>query len=284
MSASGQKIRFSDSTNKWKIIYIHGWPIESMIMNCHWGTTKIKDSIEYRLLLGSTVTAGDCLIREDTIAAKVYVRILPNYGGSGIDSTEQVLYDYNWQVGDTVIRNVREYYKHVITRIDSTMINSNWHKVWHFQEVTISSKDFDVIEGLGCTDDPIFPLFPMNFESASKILCFSNNSTIPFISPSVGGYFDNVTSCSLSLSEIKQREVAIYPNPVNGYSKLLLPDNITCGTLSVHNTLGQTILNTPFEHKSQLLIGDQIKVPGMYYYRVTDADNGVSFSGKFVLQ
>lgn len=283
-----QKIRFSDTTNVWREIAMYDWPPDYNDYECRYQCDTIRGGIKYQILRGSVWTSGEVLIREDTSASKVYVTIL----GGGCDSTEHVLYDYDWQVGDTIIRDVREHYVHVISAIDSTLANSIWHKVWHFQAISASSgsssigtKNFDVIEGIGCTDDPIFSLFPMNFEAASKLYCFSDQFGTPSVNPKVSGYFDNGSSCTLGANQFtKKKEALIIPNPVGQTSKIILPSNILSGALAVINDVGQTVFMLSFQNKEEISIGDKIKVPGMYYYRVTDIINNIAFSGKFVKQ
>ena len=146
------------------------------------------------------------------------------------------------------------------------------------------TKDFDVIEGIGCTDDPIFPLFPLNFEAGTQLFCFNTNSTTPTVSPKVSGYFDNTTSCTLGVDQItpKSKTTTIYPNPIDETSKIVFSNNISTGSVTVVNDIGQVVLNIPFQNKDDLLIGDKINVPGIYFYRVTDNNNGQVLSGKFV--
>jgi hypothetical protein len=279
-----QKIRFSESTNEWDIRDIYGWPMDSVTLSIRYSADTIKGGIRYRIISPPLGFGGLLGIREDTILSKVYVRMLIS---SGADTTEQVLYDYNLHVGDTIIRkSVGDSFVHIISHVDSVLINTNWHKTWHFQllSATTGSKSFDVIEGIGCTDDPLFPLHPMNFESISKLLCFHNASSSPIVSPAVSGYFDNNISCRLQTDQIVQKEnhAIIIPNPIDNSARIVLPSTISSGNLIITNTIGQTIISTSFQNKNELPIGDKIKQRGIYFFRVVDNETNNVYSGKFV--
>ncbi len=287
ISSFGQKIRFSDRTNVWKELELADWPITYLDYQCNYIGDTISNGIKYEIFSGARgLPSGLCLIREDSILSKVYVKILPNFGGSSIDTTEQVLYDYNWQVGDTVIRNLNGYFIHVISGVDSTLINSVWHKVWHFQAVNSGSKNFDIIEGIGCTDNPIFPLSPMNFENAFRLMCFRNFSGSPTVNPAISGYFDNKTSCTLGIDQIaeKSKNVLVIPNPINKSGKIVFPYTISTGSVILSNVIGQIVINIPIQNKEEIAIGDKIEVSCLYFYRVVDIQSGKVFSGKFMVQ
>jgi len=294
-SSFAQKIRFSDSTNVWKGLD-YDWTTSPPSVDLY-TASYISDSIingyHYKLLLAVFNTyypnSEYYFIREDTIASRVFARNL-FYSGSSSDTIEQILYDYNWLVGDTVNRyyGTSEHYQTYIEGIDSTMINGIWHKVWHFMPTatteSMGTAEYYVIEGMGCISDPLLPLRPMAFENGTQLTCFANNGTTPFVSPMVDGYFDNATSCTLAVNDIikKNKSATVLPNPISIDSKITLPYSISSGTLVVLNDIGQTIINTPFQNKDELLIGDKITTLGIFFYRVTDKSTGNVFAGKFV--
>jgi hypothetical protein len=225
------------------------------------------------------------LVREDTITSKVFVRAL-DLPTCGLDTVETLLYDYNWQLDDSVHSYVEtNHFIHYVSAIDSTLINATWHKVWHFKytfTAFISSRDYDVIEGIGCTQSLLFPLHPVAFESHDKLICFENNSSTPAVSPTVSGYFNNTTSCSLSIEDLPAHyaKSSVVPNPINESATLRLPKRLNSGTLKIYNAVGQLITEMPFQNKTELPIGDKIYVHSLYYYQVTGADGEV-YTGKF---
>jgi len=291
ISSFGQKIRFSDSTNVW-----HGYdwsdavspPLSFPYFDSYIGDTIIH-AITYKILK-QDMGASMVYVREDTLTNKVYaIKTLPPDN----DSTEQLLYDYSLNIGDTFETN---HIRYQTTAKDSVIINALSYHTWHMHPFYVDSidmsvgslNDIDIVEGIGCMNDPCFPLRPFSFETITNLTCFNNRGTTPPLSHTVGPYFNNSTSCSLTFGLVvnnvanKNKNASLFPNPINESSEIVIPYNITSGNLVIVNDLGQEIINMPFQNKEQLLIGDQIKVPGIYCYRVRDNQSGATFSGKFV--
>lgn len=103
-------------------------------------------------------------------------------------------------------------------------------------------------------------------------------------------YFDNDTSCSLTFGlDVKtvsnqNRVSTVVPNPVIASSVITLPYSIPSCDVVIINSIGQTIFKTIFENKNELLIGDRITTPGIYFYRVTDNTTSRILTGTFVRQ
>ena len=273
----GQKIRFCDKNNRWKVKEDYPYSATGSLRDYHYLYDTLMNGYTYEALLFYTFYEGHTyFVREDTVIGKVYVRIN--------DSIEDILYDYNWQLGDSVCRNIAgQVYTHYVDGIDSTLINSVWYKVWHFGPLI--NLAYYVIEGIGCTQDPRFPLAPLNQEDITTLICFSNTGGNPVVTPAVY-YFDNYESCKLGIDEsaIQYKTTRIIPNPTNGTSKIVFSHDISSGSLIIVNQIGQTIANLSFQNKVALQIGDKLKLPGIYYYRVTDNENGEVFFGKFLNQ
>ncbi len=242
---------------------------------------------------------GSCLIREKE--GVVYVI------GTD-DSTERVLYNFNLKLNDT-LRNVYPYdtYTSWVAQTDSTQLYGTWYKVWHFNGTddngdSLRSFYYNVIEGIGCTNGVYYPASPYALSAYSdQLLCFTNDMgfTTGISNPVTAfgyGYtssFDNSTSCSfvpvIPVNDLSTKQLSqpnpnstVIPNPINETGKIIFPYHIQSGTLVILNEIGQTITNTSFQNKEEILIGDQIKTPGIYFYRVTDNQTGKAFSGKFV--
>jgi hypothetical protein len=285
----GQKIHFTDTSNKW-----HGFTYapELVLPNAFPYSYYYSDTITYSgvvyLQLFSPGFSVSAYVREDTSAGKVYAVEI----GPLSDSTEHVLYDYNLHVNDTFkYPHMTAYY---VTATDSVLINSIWHKTWHLAPVndtTVSHMipvEYDVIQGIGSVQMPLFPANPTVFEFYPYLTCFDNHSFTPRLSHKVGTYFDNDTSCSLSfglgVGNIvgTNRTTTVIPNPINETSKIAFSSTISSGNLIIINSIGQKIISLPFQNKDEVLIGDKIKVPGIYFYHITDNQGGQMFSGKFV--
>jgi len=255
-----QKIHFVDTTNLWKIVYANvGDPTPEF----YYGTEgvccdTIINAKDYKGGPGG-------FIREDTIAGKVY-RLDP------VTDSETVFMDYNLVLGDTLRIDS---FIHIVDNIDSTMIGGLWYKVWHFSPISspgsVEATDYTVVEGVGCVQSPSFIFYPIIlFETYVDVYCFSNRGTTPPLSPGVGS-LDNVTSCTLSINQIKTpaHSIAIYPNPTTTILNVSSGDAIT--TLSINNIVGATYYSIACEAK-EVKINVAAFPAGVYYLKINGSD------------
>ena len=219
---------------------------------------------------------NSCFIREDTLLNKVFVLM---------NDSEQVLMDYNINIGDTLFHTNSEHdtTKYTVSGIDSTVINSVYHKVWHFTLVPSHfawAPFYSVIEGIGCTNGPLFVISPIDFESLAHLFCFYNNGTNPLVSPSVREccsliYFDNDTSCTMvipsSASETNKTitSYAVYPNPTTSLLTITAADKIT--TISISNCLGQNIYHNQY-NSTQIQVDVADLPAGVYFVKVNGSE------------
>jgi hypothetical protein len=299
----GQKIDFTNSTNVWSFIdSTTGCCIRYPV---YYTTAQYEDSAVYNghFYRYLTSSVASFLCREDS--GRVYVI-------GTTDSVEQLLYDFNLGLNDTIrLIYSQDTFLSWVSALDSTLIAGTSYKVWHFNGVDISTfypdsirpYTYNVIEGIGCTNGPYYPASPYSLLAFSQqLLCFNSDMasvsglTIPVTS---FGYtytqsFDNYTSCDTftahqHLSNVGVKDLSaespgatVIPNPVNDAGKIVLPYNISSGTVTIINSIGQVVYNMPVLNEHEIIIGNKISVPGIYFYRVTDAQNGRIFSGKFV--
>ena len=292
-SSFAQKIRFSDSTNVWKFLSIiegAGSMSGTTLYTVGYSGSTIINGKKYM-----TLTLYDFHVYEDTIAKKIYAR-----GAS--DTTDHLLYDYNLTIGDTLANNITGVLPSWVIATDSTEINGIWYKVWHFEGGNVSTGDiyyYCVIEGIGSLNGlnmPVSQTYQYMYtlgEDNEQARCFQNNgATYPLSNPvhvscsipTSAYFFDNTTSCALQADKIvkKDRSVSVSPNPIDPSSKIIFPNHISSGAVAIYNDLGQPVINFPFQNKDELQIGNKIKMPGIYYYRVTDSEHGAVYSGKFL--
>lgn len=260
----GQKIRFTDTVNSWKIQGYSGWPdkVTYSYFSLQFKGFVTKNGVTYT----SIQEYGLC--REDTSQNKVY--ILP-----ANDTIEKVLYDYNLQVGDTFayqfwgIGGKNE--KGVVVYIDSVLVAGYYHKIWGFDSYNINTYNV-IIEGVGIMGwgKP---------ESGRGVICFSRNGImIP-----IKNYID-ARSCALDVNNIttNNRTITISPNPANQYSKITFPYTIQSGQLTITDVLGKTICSKSITNKPEIAIGE-MPASGVYFYMLTDS-SGNKFAGRFVYQ
>lgn len=282
-----QKIRFSDSTNTWEDLHVSiaDNPPDLWYHHNHYGGDTIINSMHYRQLLGADAM-NPVFIREDTILNKVF--LFTHFSDTII--REEVLMDYNLQTGDT-IKHTYTYdtMAHVVASVDSTMVGNTWYRVWNFEPVAFPSSGipYSVIEGIGCTSGPIFPVWPRPLiEDYWYMYCFSNNNTAPPVNPPVGeGNFNNTSSCHLDVTNTIARpdKVYIVPNPVNEHSKIVFPYTIAEGSLYINNIMGQTVRTSSLQQKQEQTIGI-LPAKGLYFYILLDKTRGHIFSGKIIYE
>ena len=119
VAADGQKIRFTDTSNVW-YESVHTWDMSQMWRTTYKGDSSINGTDYQKLYtLGKSSTNLYLLIREDTLAKKIYY---------WDDTTERVLYDFSLEVGDTVAYPLG---RHYLKSIDKDL------KVTEFKRVAV---------------------------------------------------------------------------------------------------------------------------------------------------
>lgn len=278
-NANAQKIRFCDTSNRWKVTV-------NSIVNptaCNnyefrqYGADTVINGLSYRYLEDQ----DRAYVREDTVSGKVFYRMIGLINdNSWVDTLEQVLYDNNWQVGDTTFYQHGNFsYLAIITSADSVQINNVWHKTWYADGMTSF-----IIEGIGSVYGPLFPLFPSMLDNCRSLQCFENNGIRPTMSDYVGWWFDNSNSCTLSTPSTNRttQQISIIPNPVTGDSKIIFNSTIKSGQLTVFNSIGQKVIDEPVDDATEYQIGGKIMVRGLYHFMLTDESDNSSYTGKFV--
>lgn len=275
-TSNAQKIRFCDTSNKWTLSahsVINPIPCSNYAFR-QFGIDTIVNGVSYRHLSDQ----DHAIVREDTLLGKVF------YRRPGVDTTDQILYDYNWQVGDTTVCDFQQHIS-IVTAIDSVQINNIWHKVWDIEYYDSTQPGLGpakIIEGIGSNRSPLYSLSPSSRDCRS-LRCFENNGIMPTMSDYVGP-FDNNNSCPLSTSSINRttQQISIVPNPVTGDSKIVFKSTIKSGQLTVFNSIGQKVIDVPVQDITEYKIGDKITVQGLYYFMVTDLAENSTHTGKFV--
>lgn len=262
----GQKIRFTDTVNSWKIQGSAGWPDKVT-----YGYYSIQfDSLVTKNGFTYTSIAEYGLCREDTIQNKVFVL-------HANDTLEKVLYDYNLQVGDTFAYQFwglgNKDAKGIVVYIDSLLIAGTYHKIWNFHNSIPNLYPGSIIEGVGIMawGTP---------EVGSSVVCFNRNGVMVTIKD----YIDAL-SCALDVNNINtnNKTITISPNPANQYSKITFPYTIQSGSLIITDVLGKTISSKALNNKTEVTIGE-LPGSGLYFYKLADLTNNQSYTGKFIYE
>jgi hypothetical protein len=297
--ATAQRIHFTDTTNIWVVQYINGsdYPADVNNILCRFEKDSIFSGIVYKKMIsiGVGITIRG-LYREDTVQQKVWARFASNPYSVG-DTIEHLIYNSNWQVGDSLsfqfpTHSTKTSY-FVVAR-DSTLINSNWYKVFHFSAISVSggsaTQSFSVIEGVGCLSEPGFATYPYTFENEFNLQCFSNKGVTSPLNPPVSSspfIFANTDSCNVYLSVNNPTKIdaqlTIFPNPANDEVCISYPSGFT-GTLQIIDISGRLIaqfLRLPISGKLIIPIG--MYTPGLYFIQFSN-NEGVHLTKKLVVR
>ncbi|MFT6167737.1 MAG: hypothetical protein ACJASF_002437 [Vicingaceae bacterium] len=221
----------------------------------------------------STGTCGGILngykgaIRHDLIGKKVY--IIPSQ-----DTTEQLLYDFTLQVGDTVTGYTQlfPFQPDTVISIDSMLIGSLFRKRW----IINTCYNISIIEGIGstygffekspgCITD--FPDFSLN--------CFQQNSQTM--------YPNSTSNCqiitSINTIPIVEENINIYPNPSNG-SLTIDFRTIQIKEIRLINLLGKIIHSQELRKEKSIDINN---LPQGYFFLIMIDQYNQTISKKIVV-
>ena len=274
--ASAQKIHFTDPSNRWVDLFTsYNSPMPSSEWHeyYHYAGDTVINTTTYMVMpcpfwFASYSSGAVSFIREDTILNKVFILI---------NDTEQVFMDYNLVIGDALIHkdcnnHISKYY---VSSIDSTLINSVYHKVWKFilaDPPSSFASYYYVIEGIGCTNSPLYILLPGAFESTENLTCFFNNGTYPIVSPPVleydaSIYFNNHTGCTVGINTSRNPTLSYTLSPNPAHKELTISGNDKITLVAITNLLGQTVYSQQYNTQQvQIDVADLPK--GIYFIKV----------------
>lgn len=204
--------------------------------------------------------------RQDTGLRKVYF-IPPG------QNTEMLLYDFNPNIGDTVMKwqnsGLGCLDAFVVSSIDSVFVGGNYRKAWRG-----ATANQQLIEGIGTTYGVLSPACNL-FEGQYNLLCFKQDSVI---------YPDGSLGCD-PLDEVDSPEfkssILISPNPVKCKSRITIndPDFIGCNFM-IYNSIGALVACKKIDEFQTTLIRDNL-VAGVYFYRIGNS-TGKIMSGRVI--
>ncbi len=294
-----QKIHFTDSTNIWYYVSSYkkakpntGYQVNYYNYN-YKGDTVINSKSYRKLFAGETNLRG--LVRFDSSDNKVYVIVDSNI--------ERILYDYNLKLGDTVssiteincpVNSTRQYIKHYVSKVDSVLLNNVYHKRRTFTIVDYNqysfcfAKEYDVIEGVGCTYDLFFPLSgavmpTVAYVSTLKrsLICLKNNGNFPTATGIT--FICNDTTLNIVTTK-NNKSIKIYPQPAHSSLTIELSSTINNGSIALYNSIGQVAYRETIINKKRLQISLQNISPGIHYYKITSNMNKKTYSGRIFIE
>ncbi len=198
-------------------------------------------------------------IRQDTLAKKVFY-IPPT------SSTEQLLYDYNLQIGDTVKGFLESFAlsQDTVYSIDSVLVGSNYYKRWNIN----TCYNIYIIEGIGSTYGllQLSPGCATDFPDYS-INCFEQNG--------ITLYPGTATNCQIITSVNStapiSNQVKVFPNPSNGSFSVNFDQPINISEIQLTDLLGNIVFRQPSNNQKKIDIDNLPS--GTYILTVIDKEN-----------
>jgi len=228
----------------------------------------IINSVSYRKMTDSVDYIGG--FREDTLLKIVYY--FPK------DSlTEQILYDFNLQIGDTVGPAYIGCYPYVyVSGIDSTnQFGNGYRKVYNLSGAIWAP--YSLIEGIG-TSGGLFVPYCMNDGYFYELHCFSINDSLIFWT---GAPFIN---CNLPLNIVdnisSKSHLKIFPVPA--YTEVIIEINseFENSELRIYNIFGEIVEKMKTVSPTTKINIDPLS-RGIYFCRIVN-ENGSVTVAKFV--
>ena len=241
------------------------------------GDTVINSITYHKWYIPYVVYADNCdstnvagyvgAFRNDIPNKKVY------YINSG-SNTEEVLYDFNITVGDTIKSfGIKQPYIMKIYAEDSVRVGENYRKIWHAS--SISAGSVDIIEGIGGTMD-LINYCPVINPPIYNLICFSQNGNINY---------PNVSPCNIiSTININNVEfsVTLSPNPFHFSTLLTLSKAFKNAEFKIYNTFGELIRQQKIT--SQTTTINRVGLSdGIYLFQILNSKGNLT-TGKFVIE
>ncbi|HKR07088.1 MAG TPA: T9SS type A sorting domain-containing protein [Bacteroidia bacterium] len=282
-------------TAKSQTSFYHPFPDSSAIWNYHFlnycfpfgtsdnyysitisGDTVINSQVYHQLNTPFLLSTGTCgggistgykgSVRQDTANKKVFY-VPPS------SSTEELLYDFNMQVGDTVKGFLESiaFPQDTVQSIDSVLVGSDYRKRWNINQCY----NISLIEGIGSTYG-LIELSPSCFPDWPEysLTCFTQNGMTL--------YPDTNTICEL-ITDVENiypenHFTTIYPNPFSDKLNFTV-NNKERSEIILYDIASRKLLQQQFINSVSLNTEQLSK--GLYLYEVQDR-NGLYKKGKVV--
>ncbi len=209
-------------------------------------------------------------IREDS-TSKVFYRSL-------LDSSERLLYDFNVQVGDTVIiNNYGLPQSLIVDSIDSIFVYNKYMKRILFQDQEIWIKGIGSMYGVLQSGRGILT------GSVDILLCYYEKDTLKLSNQYFTGcYYNNVGIAETEKNEIN---ITLYPNPIVGTSAIVIEGNTDKENfvLDIYSIIGTKVRTIIINNENQAFIKKTDFSSGLYFYKFTSSKSEIK-SGKFVIE
>lgn len=254
-SATGQRLYFSDTSNKWTFLCASDAgsppPPDLYLNGFHYETYETINGITY-----SRFQSGE-LVRDDTATGKVMIYVN--------DSTESVLYDWSLHVGDTIISITQSMtYYSILDSVDTFYYNNVplVKQMFNVERLDgLGAFSYVAWEGIGCDWDPFYTLCPCALEPLCGLCSFKNSDTQSI-------YFNGLL-CTLTVNDKSKNisAVTIFPSPA--HDELIIMSSIIDdkAIISLVDITGKELMQQQgLEINKKLQLAD---IPsGIYFIRI----------------
>ena len=256
-------------------IYKYGMYGDTIINNLSY--KKIYENFDFNFNVASAYTYYRGAIRE--FGKKIYWI----YSGS---NTEDILYDFNLQIGDTA-KSVHNGFIHkkIVSGINFILINGISYKKWIFQ----SSGEF-WLEGIGSSYGLLNSLLNPPIDVCRSLVCLSVDGIIQYHTNPTCFNASSQYNCDGSLSTVsvseinsKNYNVLLFPNPFSNSAILKTTIKLNDATLKVFDILGQEVLILGHLNGQEIKINRENLSSGNYYYKLTQKNVLIS-TGKLIIE
>ena len=268
---------FPDSNAVWSIVGCGDIP--PYPCGTYWYGIKgdtIVNSISYHKIgYSDSIGSGISLIggiREDTTTKKIYF--------SYFSSAEQLLYDFNAGIGDTIFYSINGFCKWTVTSIDSVLLlDGKYRKKFNLGGMGCSTMQIYgpfVIEGVGSSDELLWGC-NCTGASANDLLCFKQNGALLY----TDSLFNKCYINTISVQELNfnSTAISISPNPSTGIFTLTSSEKFQ---YIVYDIFGREVYKSdqPINQSATLDLSSQPK--GIYFVKIISGDKIIT--RKIILQ
>ncbi|WP_430405877.1 T9SS type A sorting domain-containing protein [Fluviicola sp.] len=211
--------------------------------------------------------------RQDTLLKKVFL-------WNNSTQTDELLYDFgNLIVGQpypATITNIN-YPDLLVMASDSVqLMDGNYYKRWVLGTNSSDSAYVSVIEGVGGTNGFTSLIYPV-FEQSSGLLCHKTNTQHIYenwISNPIPPRYSEECSQTLSIHQITEPDLEIYPNPTN--STISIQTGKIIQSIELCNLSGQLLFIEKTSSGEKNLNLDLSKLePGTYILKIVLSDDSL---------
>ncbi len=225
-------------------------------------TTPYIQSYSTGNCAGAVATGYKGAIRQDTTNRKVFF-IPPS------NNTEELLYDFTMQVGDTVsgYTETQAMPPDIVQSVDSVLVGNTYRKRWNIN----TCYGITFIEGIGSTFGLIERSPGCIADAGGYIItCFQQNGSI--------FYPDTITGCQLinSVNPIdkKSTQINIFPNPSKGDFTIDF-NRATIKEIQLTDLLGNIIFRKQTENQTKINLFNPYS--GTFILIIIDKDNNTTY-------